>query len=611
MARKPCGLSIRHLHTLYSVGAVGGRTDGELLEMFQARRGEEAAEAAFAAIVERHGPMVHRVCRQVLGNPHDSDDAFQATFLILIHKASLLNLGDSLGPWLHGVALRVASCARTARARRRTHEQRAGEERMQSAAEGDWDDLGTMLHEEIHRLPERYRAPVVLCWLEGLSTEAAGQRLRCPQGTIFSRLSRARERLRKRLARRGVTLAGGLLGPAFFTEAGSAAVEKALIGSTIQSACCAVSRNGAGVVSAEVATLTKQVLTTMLFTKAKITAAALLSVGTLIAGAGVIAQQQPAAVSTGRVEFKDRISPRAPNETPLALEPNKTQPSGDPEETAARPDQVDRAFDFAADQFIAQVQLATNLLGHVLQLATSLPGRVQSPDHEKLAARIRDDLDRVESALKKAKKGIGGPLEPGPVPEQSPRASDDNDPNSSPAGLPTDLSSVSTQPSGDFAGKRQSRIDTTQPTARAGRYIFTASPTGNRAIAYDPTTREMKSVQLNATKEHPIRITPITAPDNQPVALVALGLRGSKITRLAVFDLKSGRWLPIDLKEPVDGDVQPRYVGHGGAAYDLGPNVYTFSLPSGTWDHLDIRSIRDDVDSPSSDKVSRTGKTSE
>ena len=223
-----------------------------------------------------------------------------------------------------------------AKARRRTHEQRAGEERTQSAAEANWDDLGTMLHEEIHRLPERDPAPVVLCWLEGLTTEAAGQRLRCPQGTIFSRLSRARERLRKRLARRGVTLAGGLLGPAFVTEAGSAAVEKTLIDSTIQTACHAVSRNGPGVVSAEVATLTKQVLTTMLFTKAKITAGVLLSIGTLIAGAGVIAQQQPAAVSKGRVEFKDRSAPRAPepNETPLAPEPNTARLSLGPDETA-------------------------------------------------------------------------------------------------------------------------------------------------------------------------------------------------------------------------------------------------------------------------------------
>ena len=145
-------------------------------------------------------------------------------------------------------------------------------------------------------------------------------------------------------------------------------------------------------------------------------------------------------------------------------------------------------------------------------------GRVQNPDNQKLAARFRDQLERVESALKKARKGIGGPLEQAPVPEQSPRVGGDNDPISGAVGQPTVGSAVSTQPSADFAGNREPRKDTNQPTVRAGRYIFTASPIGNRAIAYDPTTREMKSVQLNATKEHPIRITPITSPGVKLVA---------------------------------------------------------------------------------------------
>src|SRR5207247_5303677 len=114
-----------------------------------------------------------------------------------------------------------------------------------------------------------------------------------------------------------------------------------------------------------------------------------------------------------------------------------------------------------------------------------------------------------------------------------------------------------------------------QPTLRPAGHIFTASPTGNRAIAYNPTTRKVKSVQLNATKEHPLRITPITA---NFVQLVALRLQGSKINRVAVFDLKSDRWLPIALDEPVDGDVNPVYVGHSGTAYDLGRHFYTFGL---------------------------------
>ena len=241
MPRKSRGASFRHVHTLFSVGAVGALTDGELLAIFRSRPGE-AAESAFAAIVARHGPMVHRVCGQVLGNPHDADDALQATFLILLHKASQLALRDSLGPWLHGVALRVASCARSANALRVAHERRAGEQRMPYLAEGKWDDLGIILHEEIQRLPERYRTTVVLCWLEGLSTEAAGRRLQCPQGTILSRLSRARARLRKRLARRGATLAGGALGSAYFADTASAAMTATCIDSTLKTANQLISR---------------------------------------------------------------------------------------------------------------------------------------------------------------------------------------------------------------------------------------------------------------------------------------------------------------------------------------------------------------------------------
>jgi hypothetical protein len=154
----------------------------------------------------------------------------------------------------------------------------------------------------------------------------------------------------------------------------------------------------------------------------------------------------------------------------------------------------------------------------------------------------------------------------------------------------------------DSATKGQERAHPNQPTVRAGRYIFTASPTGNRAIAYDPVSREVKSVQLNATKDQPLRITPVTGP---AVSLVALRLYGQKVTRIAAFDLKADRWVPLDLVEPVHGGVQPEYVGHGGTAYDLGRHVYTFSLPKGTWDHLDLQSIDDEAEGSVSGKGSQ------
>ena len=166
---------------------------------------------AFAALVERHGPMVLRVCRHS-ADPNDVEDAFQATFLILVKKARSLWVRESLGPWLHRVAHRVATRARFSAARLREHERRTAATRPTLVCErGDWDELLSLLHEEIDRLPERYRVPVVLCDLQGLTHEKAARHLGWPVGTVKSRLARGRELLRGRLSRRGLGLPAGLM----------------------------------------------------------------------------------------------------------------------------------------------------------------------------------------------------------------------------------------------------------------------------------------------------------------------------------------------------------------------------------------------------------------
>jgi HlyD family secretion protein len=167
---------LRQLGTLLAVGTAGELTDGQLLERFATRAGD-AAEQAFATLVERHGPMVLRVCRGVLIDPNDVEDAFQATFLVLVQKARSLWVCDSLGPWLHQVALRTASCARSAAARRQRHERVAAVSVRASHAESH-DYLGHVLHEEIDRLPERFRVSVVLCDLEGRTHEQAARHLK-------------------------------------------------------------------------------------------------------------------------------------------------------------------------------------------------------------------------------------------------------------------------------------------------------------------------------------------------------------------------------------------------------------------------------------------------
>ncbi len=190
VAIRPNGAIRRQLRTLFNLGAIGDLTDGQLLERFATQDGE-AAELTFAALVERHGPMVLRVCRNTLCDPNDVQDAFQATFLALVQKARSLWVRDSLGPWLHRVAHRVATRARSSAARRREHERRAAATRPTLFSErDDWEDLVALLHEEIDRLPERYRVPVVLCDLQGLTHEKAARNLGWPVGTVKSRLAR-------------------------------------------------------------------------------------------------------------------------------------------------------------------------------------------------------------------------------------------------------------------------------------------------------------------------------------------------------------------------------------------------------------------------------------
>ena len=165
--------------------------------------------------------MVFRVCYQVLGNSHDAQDAFQATFLVLARKARSVRKYDSLASWLYGVADRVARRARAEAARRRAHERRRSElAALESADEKNDSETWTELHEEVASLPEKLRMPIVLCYLEGLTAEAAAQQLGCPRGTVLSRLSRARERFRERLTRRGVSLSSGL--PLYATKSDGA-----------------------------------------------------------------------------------------------------------------------------------------------------------------------------------------------------------------------------------------------------------------------------------------------------------------------------------------------------------------------------------------------------
>ena len=204
MNRMPTALAPRSLHSLFHDGVSTGLSDKELLERFASGR-DSAGELAFATLVARHGPMVFAVCRRMLRDPQDSEDAFQATFLILVRKRAAIRFEASLGPWLYGVSVRVARRARAISARRRSIEV---SEPMPGASiaspSGSDPDLRFAIDDLLAELPASYRTAIVLCYLEGLTHDEAAGKLRCPVGTVRSRLSRGRAILKKRLIRAGL-----------------------------------------------------------------------------------------------------------------------------------------------------------------------------------------------------------------------------------------------------------------------------------------------------------------------------------------------------------------------------------------------------------------------
>ena len=287
MAFPKNGAVVRQLRTLFDLGTIRDLTDGQLLERFATGDGEPA-ELAFAALVERHGPMVLRVCRGVLTDPHDTQDAFQATFLVLVKKGRGLWVRDSLGPWLHQVAFRTATCARVAAARRCRHERCAAELRKETRVEVH-DDLARVLHEEIERLPEHFRAPLVLCDLQGRSHEQAARHLGWPVGTVKSRQARGRERLRARLRRRGVAPQVASLAAALRPGEALVLISPTLVETTTTAAVKFFTSRT--IVPSSAVSLARGVVRSMSITKWLKVASVSLVLGVTGSGAGLLAQR--------------------------------------------------------------------------------------------------------------------------------------------------------------------------------------------------------------------------------------------------------------------------------------------------------------------------------
>jgi RNA polymerase sigma factor (sigma-70 family) len=277
--------------------------DAHLLERFVRHRDE----AAFTALLRRHGPLVWGVCRRVLPEEHAAEDAFQATFLVLVRKAGSVSKQASVRSWLYGVAVRVAVRARRRDSLRRARERLAPARRTDAApAEAVWEDVRPILDEEIRRLPEKYRLPVVLCYLEGRTNDEAARILNCPRGTIATRLARARQRLRGRLARRGLALSAGALAALLSENPLSAALSPALLrGTTRVALLVAGGTTAAAAVPASITTLTEGVLHAMSLTKL-MTALAVVVALTLAGGVGVCAYYLRAQEPPGKVKEEPR-----------------------------------------------------------------------------------------------------------------------------------------------------------------------------------------------------------------------------------------------------------------------------------------------------------------
>jgi RNA polymerase sigma factor (sigma-70 family) len=330
MATGRTQVSWRSIDALFNGGALGLLSDGDLLECFQ--NGQSAAgHEAFRILVERHGPMVLGLCRSVVRDAHAADDAFQATFLVLVRNAGSIRRRDTIGPWLHGVAARVARRARHRSARRAAREVRLSDDlSCPTADRPDRESVDRFVHDEVERLPEAFRAPVVLCCLEGLSYDMAARRLGVSEPTLRGRLHRGRKRLADRLRRRGVELGSPapVLDPARLSVR---PLPHALIESTVQFSARFSSVSGliagGSVVPVSIVNLAQGVISAMLIQSYKL-------VGLIgVVSAGVVGTVVWAQQGTGPAQTA--LASAGPS--PAA----RAQPRADPAEALERSRQHD------------------------------------------------------------------------------------------------------------------------------------------------------------------------------------------------------------------------------------------------------------------------------
>ena len=540
-------------------GSTLGLDPAELLARFTAARDE----AAFAAIVARHGPMVLATCRRILPNSADADDAFQATFLVFARHARSIRDPDRLAPWLHRVARRVAVQTRALAARRTALEGAKLEVAVAPPPPDDRAELRSVLDEELAQLPEKYRTPLVLCYLEGLTHDEAAGQLSWPVGTVRSRLAGGRDRLRSRLARRGY--APGALAVVFPSTLPTVAVSHFLQAATVRLVFASSSTTAA----TSAVLLAQGVLTSMFLTKVQTVALATVAVAaTLAAGtAGVLAQQQPA----------DPVKPAAAAPTTSsAVSPPLTLTNG-----LMTPSQLNKSLFEQSEQLAAAQARIKTLEAQLAALGVNTP---KSPfgftfDTVTVQARAEPSTEPSSSAV--------------PAPTTAPDVKSPSAPTLTFATQPAGTSG----PAGTTAPK--------PPTSPYGD-SFVMSLTGGKKVLIGSAQRDWVAVVDLATGG---RKVVYHAPDagsklgcivgtntfngvaNIPpreTQAVGLMVEGPWITQGAAFGMDD-KWYPVALVEPLVNKKLDPWVESGQVLYPVGRHLYAFSNQAKRWGTLELK----------------------
>lgn len=403
MATPTLGVYLRRLKHAMAAEALGACSDRELIERFRASRDDEA----FRAIIERHGPMVFQVCRRILASDIDVEDAFQTTFLVMVRKGHSIRKSASLGSWLHGVARRTALKLRIQSSRRRNREEKVARQSLTGISEDTtWSELRGVLDEELQKLPERCRAPLVLCYLEGRTQDEAASQLDVSKSTIRRNLERGRDMLGRRLEVRGVSLGSALTACLITDCATDAALPRTLLLRTSESASHTAANLAApaSVLSPRVAAMTDGVIKTMNYAKYK-TIVAVLACG-LTLGFGVhyfgpmnvSAQDKGTKTTAAQAPAKPDIEPIDPDlvfdkevQKKLHLSPNQVRQLVEARDkgTAATADQNKRVAEI--DQQIRKLQDEMELLSRDRAKALQV---VQKAQHDQVKAAIPNVLSR-------------------------------------------------------------------------------------------------------------------------------------------------------------------------------------------------------------------------